>query len=88
MLPLTVFTNLHNWCISVFRFNEKHDCLSAVVFDDRCVYSQLCVDHDSQFTHLVFCTDLLSALLCKHLMGTKYFVYFIEKQHQVFHYDG
>ena len=78
-------------------FNKKHDILhvhvdglNAVVhvFDGWCVYSQLCVDHDSQFTHLVFCTDLLSALLCKHLMGTKYFVYFIEKQHQVFHYDG
>ena len=63
---------LRNWCISVFRFNKKHDILDgliAVVFDDWCVYSQSCVDHDSQFTHLVFCANLLLALLCKHLMG-------------------
>ena len=79
--------------ISVFRFNKKHDILDgiiAVVFDDWCMYSQSCVDHDSQFTHLVFCANLLLALLCKHLMGIKYFVrfcshtnslhvYFIEK---------
>ena len=63
---------LCNWCISVFRFNKKHDVLdglNAVVFDGCCMHSQLCVDHDSQFIHLVFCADLLLALLRKHPMG-------------------